>query len=455
MRQAGHTSLDQSAADSDDGDAQICAAGTSRLPWHAGIACLLFGVYSLILLLHRRPPSLTDFSDWIYQGSLLAQHLRGIADPAHTLKHYPVPNSATTVGIGLLCLVFSWMWAAKLWLLLYLGLVLWTIHQFVKDHPGSELLWLIAPGTLFLNVNFWYGFLNFQIGLCLALLVVAGVLREEQREWKFGVMLLLAFFSHMIPFGFAATVLFLYAVRSRRPRLLLQFVPSAVATLAYLYGRFVLDRDADASVAMVSTVRSYSFEFWAYKINSLLKSGGLVNPASTTGSVALAQLGRPAFCLAVAADAMLCVCVLWIAVLQMRTALRQGGREVPVWWAVLIFTPVYVLLPGQALGVSDPGSRVLQVLLAVALMLSWRERLGLRIAAWPAVLLAALGVGLFAVDGYYPEPETAGGSLARPLVTLGHVPNHGQDMFFDALDHRVMNLPVFPTGIFGGPAKRP
>ncbi len=411
------------------------------------VALGLFAAYAAIVLVHARPPSLTDLGDWTYEGVLFGEHLRGVADPAHHLKVYPVPNSTITVAIGLLSFAVPWVWAAKIWLLVYFALAIVTVASLLRARDGGEWLWLIAPPTLFLSVNFWYGFLNFQCGVCLAILLAAMVLREEPRAWRFGAALLLGFFTHMIPFAFAATVLFFYALRSGRTRLLWQFVPVTLATAVYFYGRFFLDRDIDASVRMGSPVRDFRGAFWAYKVNSLLKSGGLVNPGSPHGSTALAFFGKPVFSLLLLSDVLLCACIVWMIFAQLRTGLRGGGPEAAIWGAVLLFVPVYLVLPGEALGVSDPGSRVLQTILAVALLLCSGQRRMLRFSAVPAVILGGAGLVLFATVGYRPFAE-ASGTLPLKLVTLGHVPDHDQDGYYKALSAGEMDFRVFPTGMF-------
>ncbi len=122
----------------------------------------LFSLYTLFLFSSHVAPSLTDYCDWTYEGVLLRNRLLGIPDLAHTLRQYPVPNSATTLGIGLLSLVFSWQLAAKLWLFLMLLFAFLVTRFMMMLQPNQEkLLWLIVPAGIFLNVNLWYGFMNF------------------------------------------------------------------------------------------------------------------------------------------------------------------------------------------------------------------------------------------------------------------------------------------------------
>ena len=161
---------------------------------------LLFTVYFSIVLFHHEPPSLTDYSDWTYEGVLLSNHLKHIPDPAHSLKSYPVPNSISTLGIAALNLFVPWRMASKLWIVLMLVAFLAVSIYMARTQSGTPALLLLSPAAIFLNTNLWYGFANFQIGLCWTLFVSALLLRGERREWIFGILLTLAFFSHMIPF---------------------------------------------------------------------------------------------------------------------------------------------------------------------------------------------------------------------------------------------------------------
>ena len=118
-------------------------------------------------------------------------------------------------------------------------------------------------------------------------------------------------------------------------------------------------------------------------------------------------------------------------------------------WAIVLMLPLYLLLPGAALGVSDPGSRLLEVALAVAILMIGKQGTPLRVAAACATLLAVAGVFLFARLAFSPEiPVSIGKPLPHHVVIFGHVPHHDQDYFYTALENGDMSLPVFPTGMF-------
>jgi hypothetical protein len=81
-----------------------------------------FLAFAVVVLSFPAPPILRDYPDWVYQGVLLAKALTGHPVAGYALKPYPVPNSMTTVGLGVLTVAFGWQLAAKLWVVVYLVL---------------------------------------------------------------------------------------------------------------------------------------------------------------------------------------------------------------------------------------------------------------------------------------------------------------------------------------------
>jgi hypothetical protein len=417
-------------------------------------AAALFVTYSLILLCHHSAPALGDYGDWTYEGILLRNHILGITDSAHLLKHYPVPNSIGTVGIALFALVFSWQIAAKLWLCVILATCFFSMRHMLRTCGGSAALWLVVPTAVFLNTNFWYGFTNFDLGLCWVVLMASLLLRDEGREWIFGLLLVVAFFTHMIPFLFAGLLLIIYVAQSGRGRLLWQLVPGGVLTLWYLAGRFLQMANADGQAGMISSVRTYSAAFWAYKGNSYLKSFGFINPGDTIGSVSVGVLGPKIFLILQLANLILSLVIAWCLVRSALSAYRNKRPERFVFTAALISFPIYLLLPGTAAGISDPGSRVLQTLLAVAIFLcatsEFPQKIAMRLGAVSALAMALASAWLFNAVVFTSQKEAVAvvPGLPHALVVLAHVPTHSKFYYYLALERQNMKLSVFPTAMF-------
>ncbi len=413
----------------------------------------LFLSYAALLFVHQGAPRMTDVANWTYQGVLLARHLQGIPDAAHVLKEYPVPNSAATLGIGLFALIVPWQMALKAWLCVQMGVTFAAIRHLARTVGASGVVWGIVPQTAFFGVNWWYGFINFELGLAWVLLMASMLLRrvqgEQGRDWSLGVVLVLAFFTHMIPFAFCGLLVVLYAWQTRRWRTLWHLVPSVALSLWYLAGRFLEAGNADGQAGMVETVRDYSAAFWAYKANSYFKSFGFVNPSSSLGSMALPAVGRGAFVGLIVVDVLLAGLLGWLMVSRLLDALKTKAPERFLWVGMLIFLPVYLLAPGTALGVSDPGSRLLQTVLVVGALLVCRG--GGRVLQAASVCGGVLSVAALLVFARvqlgHPVPEGSLG-LPRAVVQFAHAPFDDQDYFFGALARGDYGQTVFPTGMF-------
>ena len=415
---------------------------------------VVFLVYVLVILGHSSVPSLTDYANWTYQGLLLREHLLGLPDAAHALKPYPVPNSAATVGIGLLCLLMSWQWAARLWLAAQLVFALASIRFFLRA-SGAEASASMLGTVLFLNLNLWEGFINFQMGMSWVLVLAAVLLRRQQepqtgRDWVVGALLLLTFFTHMLPFAFAGLVVVLYCAQAGRFRLLWQLVPSGLACVWYVAGRYLLGADADGQAGMAESVRNYSAAFWAFKGNSYLKSLGFVNPTYFGSSALVAWVGQAGFLFLFGVNLALAGAVAWCFYSGFRGEWLRRREQRFLWVGVVVLLPLYVVAPVAFLGISDPGSRLLQLSLVLGLLLCARvSGRPLRIAQGCAVVLMTVDLAMFSHFAYGPETTGAENvGLPRAVVSLAHVFNHDQDGFLRALEVGNRTEPVFATGIF-------
>jgi hypothetical protein len=427
-------------------------------PWRARLAeCFgagLFLAYAGLLFAHASAPSMTDYANWTYQGVLLARHLHGLADPAHALKHYPVPNSAATLGIGLLTLLLPWMAAAKTWLCLQMLISFLALRHLSRTLRAHVAVWFFAPQAIFLGVNWWYGFVNFELGLAWVLLMASLLLRsgrgERGHDGILGVLLVVAFFTHMIPFAFCCLLLLLFAAQTGRWRVLWQAVPAMLLSVWYVAGRYLVGGDADGRAGMVGSVRNYSAAFWAYKANSYAKSFGFVNPSGSGGSVAIAIFGKGVFVLLLAASAALCAVIAWRMILSALGSVHSRDEDRFLWISILLLLPLYLFAPATALGVSDPGSRLLEVALALALLLACRAGATLPrfVVAGCGAILSLAGVFLFAWAGFGPQERGATFTqLPHAVSEFAHVPNHDQDYFYKALERGDSGESVFPTGM--------
>lgn len=419
------------------------------------VSAAMTAMFAGSLLVHRAPPALGDFGDWVYEAVLFRDFLLGIPHAAYLVKHYPVPNSLNTAVTGALMLAMPWQWAARVYLCLQLAFQFCAAIVFFHavrsvGRAVQPAVWLVAPGAIFLGVNFWYGFMNFQVGVAWAMLVCALLLWRARPVALYATLLVCAFFTHMIPCVFACLALIFAAWYERRPKLLFALLPTAVLSLWYLAGRFLIAHNADATAKVGTKIRYMSGDFFAYKINSFLKSFGFVNPSSNLDhSVALAIFGDKLFLALFLINALLAGIFLYLVIARCARSLRQHSPDAFLWLTVLVFAGIYVVAPGTALGVSDPGSRALQVALWLALFPAAE-------AVWPMRIAATCGLALFAANLFLfvslatspPRPGESASTLPSVLTHFGHVPYQDKTQYYRAIDHGQLDLDIFPTGLF-------
>ena len=222
---------------------------------------IIFLVYTGIILTTKNPPAFVDYPDWVYQGVLFHRVLALHPVPGYGLKTYPIPNSLTTIGIGLLNTFVPWQWAGKLWICFYFGLAFFaTIRLSRALHINNNYLFLLLPGTVFLNLNFWYGHINFEFGVCVLLVFLAVLLEDKNRYMAYALLLILLFFIHMEACACGVLLFCCFCLDRKRKRLLLLMTPVFLLTVWYVFGRFT-SSNVDGDVAMSGQYRYGSLPF--------------------------------------------------------------------------------------------------------------------------------------------------------------------------------------------------
>lgn len=343
---------------------------------------LAFGVSAFIaycLVVLQTFPILHDFPEWMYQGWIFSALLSG-DEPAVAqsfgLVGYPVPNSISQFGIGLLNYGFSPVVAGKVWLGAYLvfASALWFVVSRHNNNRHDGALHLLLTMLITLGPGFWNGYINYQLGLLLfALYLYATVFRGvSSRLWLF-VFSLLIFFSHAIVFAVFLLFHVLSVVFAWNKRRWIDFVALAPSVLLLIwYSMFKLaSSDAYSSQALGLV------KFVQYKAYTMAKQGPFHNFIGHDGQSLLE--GRDVlyqFGFAVNFFVAL-VLVLWFVSLgrallrgETKTQVRFdiGRFHWPVILSLFILATGFLLGGKNLFGLVNPGERLLIVALVMALM---------------------------------------------------------------------------------------
>jgi hypothetical protein len=427
-------------------------------PWIAAwtfFVCVMVA-YSCVILSARNPPPFVDYPDWVYQGVLFHGVLTGHPVAGYMLKHYPVPNSTTTVGLGVLDCVMPWQWAGKLWIVLYLalaGFASWMVLQALGIREWR--LVVTIPAIVFLNLNFWYGHINFEIGLCLVLLLL-GMLVRKASSLGVAAMLVLIFFTHMEACAAALLLLGIWSAAARQWRRLWATLPAIVLTVWYAAARFA-SGDADVRGLPPADYRYGSPAFLVYKVNTFFKTFGYINASTMRGlSESEQMLGRGVFVLLIGASlviAALCLIMIVRAAVKANAMPRGDEPRRTIAGFALMLLIVSLLLPQIFLGVADPGSRLLLLAAAAGLLIvDWRGRAGLAIACLSALFCV---VNLWQLAHVERNPAMAGHvrDLPAAMVKYAHVEPSTRVQYYEHLERGETNEAIFPTGMFVQVAK--
>jgi hypothetical protein len=415
-------------------------------------AVIFISVVAFIFFRTSAMPIFGDYAEWTYHGVLLRDVLQGHPDAGYILKNYPVPNSMSTLGLGLLMLLMPWKIAAKVWLIGEACLGLFAAIQLQRASGSLQgwKLWVLPAAMLF-GTTFWGGFSDFNIGTYFAMLICALLFRRAENLWLYTFLFLAVFFSHMIPFAFAVLALGLYAWQNAKWRLAWSVVPTLLLSLWYFAGRFA-HGNADDYQGVVASVLYRQFPlFMAYKVNSYLKCWGFANPAATVhDSILLRLAGDKVFIFLF----LLCVVVAaGLLVLMTKTgwrSIRTRGDQSFFWIAVGVFFVAGLALPGAAAGVSDPGGRLIELaawsgLCVVSTSKVWIQRM---LAGCALVLMIS---DCFLLNAVAMRPSVVGtekGPLPAHVREFAHIVYSARYSFYVAIDQRKMTEHIFPTAMF-------
>ena len=190
---------------------------------------------------------ISDYPDWIFEGSIVTKLLRGQPLASYSFKHYPVPYSGTVAILGLLDLILAPEISGKLVLsLCVILLALSSIYllRSLRRDAGNPIL--LIPLLFLLNTFFFWGELGYLFSLSTLFLYCGYLFRRIYRSepinwWLIAAASIAMFFFHFIPYTTAILVTLTLIVVESRPELLspfaISFAPSIGLSLWYALGR--------------------------------------------------------------------------------------------------------------------------------------------------------------------------------------------------------------------------
>lgn len=207
-------------------------------------------ISALALIWSHRFLPISDYPDWVFEGSIVAQLLHGNAAASYSFKHYPVPYSGTVALLGVLDQVFPPEMSGKVVLSLCIVLFALSSTYLLNSLRGdTDNPLILLPLLFLLNTFFFWGELFYLFGLSLFFLYSGYLFRRIYRAepinwWLIGVASIAMFFFHAIPYATAILVtLTLILVESRTELIgpfVISFAPSIGLTIWYALERFSL-----------------------------------------------------------------------------------------------------------------------------------------------------------------------------------------------------------------------
>jgi hypothetical protein len=258
--------------------------------WWSALAALI-AVLLVPLFLTEIPP-LLDYPNHLARMHILSR----LPEDADLARIYGtvwriVPNIGIDLAMPALMHVLPLMAAGKVFVALALILPLVGVVALHRALFGALSYWPLAAGLVAYNRLFFSGFLNFLIGVGLALLGAAlwRALRDRPALWRVGSAIAVAiiiFFCHLIAVAFYGLLLLGLELarswktgwRERLRALALLAVPFIVPAIFYLRAPISADTPAGGH-GLVDAIKHY---YWALAASPPgLKTYGLMGPFLT------------------------------------------------------------------------------------------------------------------------------------------------------------------------------
>ena len=444
--------------------------------WSLLFLGLMLG-YALVIAASPSAPLLQDYPDWVYQGVLVAKVMRHPV-PGYALQHYPVPNTLTSLAVGLLSALFGWKIAAKLWVMIVLGLLTAAGFSFrSRIATGDDAFLPILASTVLVGFHLWNGNVNFLVGIAFLLLLAAYLVGPAPSAPGVALLLVLIFFAHMLPCAAGMLLVVAFALQTRQLRLTLTCLPTLLLLFWYVLARdppqethsflhvlpavfavcgvvFYLQLKADFSskpFAALLLLNPHRLDFAGFFILSKLleyvSCFGLINVLAVNNSSPHVLFSPFVFNSLIAGSSL---SALLAAVVLFRSWLGWiRSSDLRRFLAVTVITLVvgYLTLPLDALGIDGIDGRFLHLALALGLgLLVTRSRKLVAGLALFSFLLGCVNLYQFAAVQFNAGTSSVASSVPlRPGANA--VKPAMRQHYYQSLETGQLHEWIFPTAM--------
>jgi len=320
-------------------------------------------------------PYLHDFSEWMFQGKVIAQKLN---DPdsvmAYQLAPYPVPNSLVVSILAAANLLVSPVLAGKIFQIGVLILWCFASHRFCRRWLPWEYqsgVWVTIVCLAGFSSFFFYGYSAYHLGCAIFLLFLTRY-GEKTTYWEVSLFGVSLFFAHAMPFLAWGLLVAILVICSRFPWThMLAMIPAGALSMAFLIGRHYQEFAAPVSNASWKDVT----EMIVYKAGTITMLGPFKNFLLPDGS-SLLENQPVLYWLGVSTNVTaisLLGCSLLFVFVKNWTTLRESGpsRTLDMRMSLLAYAMLLagfcILAPHNFFGMENPGLRVVIPMLLAAL----------------------------------------------------------------------------------------
>jgi len=390
------------------------------------------------LWLYRFLP-LQDYPDWLYQASLFSGLIAGHPLPGYSVRPLPVPNSAGTLVMGLLCLLFPAEVSGKIFLTITVltfvagSVYLVTALDRGAPNPLSYMPFLFAPNIFLLS-----GYIDYILSLGLLFVGVGYLIRTHRAAGQpspplLAALSLLIYFSHLLSYLSWLVALGAFLIcefdKTRAKQIALAVLPSFLMLAWYTLFR-VMGHDVGLRVVLDRVLVRKTIS--GAKAFSLFVTTDLI------------PNGRGALKILAVANLFSAALVLLLGILWLRRLGAVWRRERFLLVSCLAYAIAFALAPAWIGGEWWPGDRFLYPA-AWIVFTSVGAQVGHEASGAVKATVKWAILGLFAVQMVYLNwfAQAVSRELVREYVHLQESETATVDQLCDSYRQRLANSPAY------------